>query len=62
MKLSSQIKSAVTKLIKAEEADSFKGMGDPEDYPDIERRLELAHEHLNRLLRQVDELEGKHVP
>lgn len=57
MKLSSQIKGAITKLVKAEEADAFKGSGDPADYPVIEARLKRARERLRELLLQVDDME-----
>ena len=60
MKLSSQIKGAITKLVKAEEADAFKGMGDPADHEVIEARLKKAREHVARLMVLVDNLEQFH--
>lgn len=60
MKLSSQIKSAVTKLANAQEADAFKGCGDPADYPIIEKRLKDAKLKLEILLKKVDCLEAYH--
>lgn len=57
MKLSSQLRGAIKKLIKAEDEDSFKGMGSPDEYEAIELRLELARNHVERLLEKVDQLE-----
>ena len=57
MKLSSQLRSAIKKLVKAEDENSFKGMGDPSKYEAIELRLELAKAHVDRLLEKVDQLE-----
>lgn len=59
MRLASQLRSAIKKLIKAEEADSFKGMGDPDEYAAIELRLKRATIRVEHLLEKVDQLEPK---
>lgn len=42
----------VERLIGAEIADSWKGGGDPDDIPEIERELRLARRELERFLRE----------
>ena len=59
MKLSSQLRSAIKKLVKAEDENSFKGAGDPSEYEAIELRLELAKAHVDRLLDQLNQLLGE---
>lgn len=56
-RLTTRLRTAITRLIKAEEADSFKGCGDPADYEVIEHRLSIAREKLNDLLAEVKALE-----
>lgn len=48
-----RIKRAVTRLIKAEVADSWKGGGDPNDIPAIEAELKLARKHFDEVLREA---------
>jgi hypothetical protein len=59
MKLSSKIRKAVEQLVRAEEADSFKGCGDPAEYGEIEAYLALAKAKFDALLREVEILEGQ---
>lgn len=56
-RLTTRLRTAITKLIKAEEADAFKGCGNPDDYAIIEHRLSIAREKLNDLLAEVKALE-----
>lgn len=56
-RLTTRLRTAITKLIKAEEADAFKGCCNPDDYEIIEHRLSIAHEKLNDLLAEVKALE-----
>ena len=56
-RLTTRLRTAITKLINAEEADSFKGCGDPADYEVIEHRLQTAREKLDDLLLEVKALE-----
>lgn len=55
--LSKRLSAAINKLIKAEDADSFKGCGDPGDYQLIEDRLHRARQNLANLLKEVETLE-----
>lgn len=59
--LSKRLSAAINKLIKAEDADSFKGCGDPGDYQLIEDRLHRARQNLANLLIEIDQLEKKVV-
>ena len=56
-RLTTRLRTAITKLIKAEEADAFKGCGNPDDFEIIEHRLSIAREKLNDLLAEVKALE-----
>lgn len=56
-RLTTRLRTAITKLIKAEESDAFKGCGNPDDYEVIEHRLSIAREKLNDLLAEVKALE-----
>lgn len=58
MKLSSQIKGAVTRLKNAAIDEAFKGAGDPADHEAIELRLKLAQAKFNELMALVDQLES----
>lgn len=54
-KLSRRIRMAVTRLLRAEEADSWKGCGDPADHPEIARQLEMARAGYANVLKEVDQ-------
>lgn len=56
-RLTTRLRTAITKLIKAEEADSFKGCGNPDDYEVIELRLSITRDKISDLLKEVDALE-----
>lgn len=42
------LKAAVTRLVKAEINNAFKGAGHPDDYSAIERELEMAKANYKR--------------
>lgn len=46
-----RLRRAIRRLVLAHEADSWKGGGDPDDIPAIERELKAARKALNALLR-----------
>jgi hypothetical protein len=52
-RLERDIKRAVTRLIKAEISDSWKGGGDPSDIPDIERELAEARAHSRNTMARI---------
>ena len=51
----SSLRRAVTRLIKAEVADSWKGSKMPEERVGIERELERARSNYHRQLRRLGE-------
>jgi hypothetical protein len=51
-----KLREAVKRLVKAEIDDSWKGGGDPDDIPGIERELELARGNYKRRLGDVERL------
>lgn len=53
-KLTRRIRRAVNRLIRAEGADSWKGSGDPDNYEDIERELDMAKTYYANVLKEVD--------
>jgi len=49
-----QLKGAVTRLIKAEIAASWKGGGDPADIPRIEQELNNARTNYNSKMERLE--------
>lgn len=45
-----ELKRRIKRLIDAEVADSWKGGGDPDDWPEIEKELRAARKSLNQFL------------
>lgn len=54
MKSLTQLKRAVTRLIKAEIANQWKGAGDPQYYDYIEGELKAAKKNYNDKLAAVE--------
>lgn len=48
-----KLKRAIRRLVRATEANSWKGAGDPADYDDIEKELALAKASLDKLIEEV---------
>lgn len=48
-----QLVRAITRLVRANDAHSWRGAGDPKLIPDIELKLELATLHVNDLIRRL---------
>ena len=46
-----RIQKVIDRLIKAEIEDSWKGGGDPEDIPEIEKELRRARASFEKLLK-----------
>lgn len=51
----SWLRGAIKRLVDVEVADSWKGGGDPEDWPAIEAELKVAKHELKSVLAYVDD-------
>lgn len=55
------LRDLIVEYRDAEIADSFKGAGDPADWPQIEADLKTAKENLERLIHNLTEPEPLQV-
>lgn len=55
------LRAAIRRLVEMEVADSWKGGGDPADWPAIEAALEEARAELRDVLAHVDDIHDRDI-